>query len=318
MADIDKIKHLIDVYRVALRSVPDLKDVGRSYIGLCPFHKEKTPSFHVNKEGYYKCFGCDAKGDMFRFVMETEHVPFPEAIKIVCEASGIPLSDTWENNSEYKPKARPTEEIFVGWSNEVRASANKSRSLILCETKQQALKLSRFYKPVVVIHKDVRNWRLKRNKLWARKQIKRVMDAFTGGTKTGYLYYVFGRRDIFRRMICEIGTEVGSPIKICEMPMGKCTKEKVKNSLKNGISGGEWIRCYAERKYTDKKEGFKEIVGPYIGMTRSTLIKLFLFDKALEWIGLTDEQKSDERKKFVSLHKERVVNLFRHSIDEVA
>ncbi|MBV9269449.1 MAG: DNA primase, partial [Acidobacteriaceae bacterium] len=61
------------------------------YVGLCPFHSEKTPSFSVNGTlQYYKCFGCEAGGDVFRFVMEHDRLTFPEAIKQLAERYGIP------------------------------------------------------------------------------------------------------------------------------------------------------------------------------------------------------------------------------------
>ena len=54
-----------------------LRRVGRRWQGLCPFHAEKTPSFYVNEElGLYKCFGCNASGDVITFVREIEHLDF--------------------------------------------------------------------------------------------------------------------------------------------------------------------------------------------------------------------------------------------------
>ncbi|ATN95090.1 DNA primase [Leptospira phage LE4] len=78
-----------------------LKKVGRNTIGCCPFHKEKTPSFSVNsKEGFYHCFGCKASGDIFRFVMDYQKTDFPEAMKILSEYSGIPLTEKTEKEKE--------------------------------------------------------------------------------------------------------------------------------------------------------------------------------------------------------------------------
>lgn len=79
-------------------SLPDLigeatslRRTGRSYTGLCPFHQEKTPSFHVKPEGYYKCFGCGAGGDLFAFVMETRGFSFPDAVRLLAQRTGIEL-----------------------------------------------------------------------------------------------------------------------------------------------------------------------------------------------------------------------------------
>jgi DNA primase len=70
-----------------------LKRRGRDLVGLCPFHAEKTPSFHVHPdEGYFMCFGCGAAGDVIAFVQRMETVPFPEAVRILAKRAGIELA----------------------------------------------------------------------------------------------------------------------------------------------------------------------------------------------------------------------------------
>lgn len=67
---------------------------GTRYVGLCPFHSEKTPSFGVHSVlQYYKCFGCDAAGDVFKFVQEIESLTFPETLKLLAERYGIPMPE---------------------------------------------------------------------------------------------------------------------------------------------------------------------------------------------------------------------------------
>src|SRR5579863_10287052 len=67
---------------------------GPRYVGLCPFHSEKTPSFGVHSVlQYYKCFGCDAAGDVFKFVQEIESLTFPETLKLLAERYGIPFPE---------------------------------------------------------------------------------------------------------------------------------------------------------------------------------------------------------------------------------
>jgi DNA primase len=67
---------------------------GPRYVGLCPFHSEKTPSFGVHSTlQFYKCFGCDASGDVFKFVMELESLTFPETLKLLAERYGIPIPE---------------------------------------------------------------------------------------------------------------------------------------------------------------------------------------------------------------------------------
>src|ERR1700726_3431620 len=66
-----------------------LKRAGRNFVGLCPFHNEKTPSFSVNPErGFFHCFGCGAGGTVFNFVMRTEGLSFPEAIESLARRYG--------------------------------------------------------------------------------------------------------------------------------------------------------------------------------------------------------------------------------------
>lgn len=69
-----------------------LKKMGTTLKGLCPFHKEKTPSFTVNDvKGFYHCFGCGARGDLFDFLIQTEGVNFPEAVEKVSDLCGVSL-----------------------------------------------------------------------------------------------------------------------------------------------------------------------------------------------------------------------------------
>jgi DNA primase len=71
-----------------------LKRRGRSLIGLCPFHNEKTPSFTVDDDrGFFHCFGCSAGGNVFKFVMLTESLSFPEAVRKVAARYGITVAE---------------------------------------------------------------------------------------------------------------------------------------------------------------------------------------------------------------------------------
>ena len=72
-----------------------LKASGNSLQGLCPFHKEKTPSFTVSpKRGFFYCFGCGKGGDIFHFVMEREKLSFPETLALLARHAGISLEDS--------------------------------------------------------------------------------------------------------------------------------------------------------------------------------------------------------------------------------
>ena len=78
---IDDLKHQADIV-VVIQDYVSLKKAGATYKGLCPFHGEKTPSFHVNRDkGFFHCFGCGVGGDVVKFVELHEKVGFPDAVK---------------------------------------------------------------------------------------------------------------------------------------------------------------------------------------------------------------------------------------------
>jgi DNA primase len=86
------VKQQTDIVKIIGDYVKLRKSGAQNYSGLCPFHKEKTGSFSVNAtHGYFYCFGCHEKGDVFTFVMKLENISFPEAIRVVAAKSGIPL-----------------------------------------------------------------------------------------------------------------------------------------------------------------------------------------------------------------------------------
>ncbi|MEO8381972.1 MAG: DNA primase [Acidobacteriota bacterium] len=75
-----------------VQQVTPLKLAGKSYKGLCPFHREKSPSFHVDRvKGLFYCFGCGTGGDVFKFLTLTERFTFPEAVEHVAARVGIEL-----------------------------------------------------------------------------------------------------------------------------------------------------------------------------------------------------------------------------------
>ena len=89
---VEQLKTSVDIVSVVGEYVRLRKSSSYRYTGLCPFHSEKTPSFSVHAaRQFYYCFGCHAKGDAIRFVMEMEHVSFYEALKSLAERYGIPM-----------------------------------------------------------------------------------------------------------------------------------------------------------------------------------------------------------------------------------
>ncbi|MGI8968300.1 MAG: DNA primase [Chloroflexota bacterium] len=92
MDDVEEIKSRLPIEDLVGGYV-DLKRAGSTLKGLCPFHQEKTPSFIVTpNRGTFHCFGCGKGGDIFTFLMETEHLPFPETLKELAARAGVTLA----------------------------------------------------------------------------------------------------------------------------------------------------------------------------------------------------------------------------------
>jgi DNA primase len=86
------VKQQADIVKIVEGYIRLRKSGAQNYQGLCPFHKEKSPSFSVHAvRQFYHCFGCQASGDVFSFVGKIENVGFPEAVRIVAGKCGIPL-----------------------------------------------------------------------------------------------------------------------------------------------------------------------------------------------------------------------------------
>ncbi len=90
---IDDLRTRADIVQVVQDYVP-LKKAGATWKGLCPFHGEKTPSFHVNPDkGFFYCFGCQAGGDVFKFVELQEKVGFQDAVRLVARRFGMTVPE---------------------------------------------------------------------------------------------------------------------------------------------------------------------------------------------------------------------------------
>ncbi|HEX4208808.1 MAG TPA: DNA primase [Candidatus Binataceae bacterium] len=90
---IEEVRARADILEIVGAHVR-LRRAGRNYVGLCPFHQEKTPSFSVNAErGFFHCFGCGAGGTVFDFVMKTEALNFAEALQSLAKRYGIRLPE---------------------------------------------------------------------------------------------------------------------------------------------------------------------------------------------------------------------------------
>ncbi len=88
----DQLKSTLDIVHVVGEYVRLKKSGAQRYLGLCPFHTEKTPSFTVHAaKQFYKCFGCGEGGDVFNFVQKVEGISFYEALKLLAERNGMAL-----------------------------------------------------------------------------------------------------------------------------------------------------------------------------------------------------------------------------------
>lgn len=97
---IEEIKSRLDIVQVIEKYVP-LKQAGKNYSGLCPFHHEKTPSFIVSPDiQRYKCFGCGESGDMFNFIQKIENLDFPETLQKLAKDAGVELKQ-FQSNPKY-------------------------------------------------------------------------------------------------------------------------------------------------------------------------------------------------------------------------
>jgi DNA primase len=107
-----QIKDSIDLLQLVGESMP-LKRTGSSYKGLCPFHGEKTPSFHVFPASQtFKCFGCGKGGDVFTWVMETESLGFVDAMRLLAERAGVEMPAQSEESRRAAKQAKTGRELL--------------------------------------------------------------------------------------------------------------------------------------------------------------------------------------------------------------
>jgi DNA primase len=106
MNELEEIKNKTDIVEYVGKYV-QLKQSGRNFKGLCPFHSEKTPSFMVSPDKQiWHCFGCNEGGDVIAFVEKMDALSFPEAVRELAQRTGVKLSQNFNENKE------PTEKLF--------------------------------------------------------------------------------------------------------------------------------------------------------------------------------------------------------------
>ena len=129
--DIERVRSSVSIVDVVQQYVT-LRRTGRNWVGLCPFHAEKSGSFNVREEtGRYKCFGCQAAGDLFTFVQEIEHVDFVASVEKLAARAGITLRYT--SGGEGKDRQRRKKlvealEAAVEWYHQQLLTAPGARA----------------------------------------------------------------------------------------------------------------------------------------------------------------------------------------------
>ncbi|HTW49801.1 MAG TPA: CHC2 zinc finger domain-containing protein, partial [Acidobacteriaceae bacterium] len=120
-----RVKDQADIVKIVGEYVRLRKAGAQNFSGLCPFHKEKTPSFSVHaSRQFYHCFGCGQSGDVFSFVQKVENLSFPEAVRVVAQKCGIPLPKkdfaSPEEAAEHRQRGKLLElhEVATAWFEE--------------------------------------------------------------------------------------------------------------------------------------------------------------------------------------------------------
>lgn len=115
---IEEIRNRIRISELIGRYLP-VKRAGREYHALCPFHKEKTPSFTINDEkGFYHCFGCGAHGDVIGFIREYEHLGYREAVEKLAGMAGLSIPQPTRAEVERQSREQSLQQVMeavAGW-----------------------------------------------------------------------------------------------------------------------------------------------------------------------------------------------------------
>ncbi|MBF0136746.1 MAG: DNA primase [Magnetococcales bacterium] len=152
---LDRLKERIDLANLIGRHV-HLQKKGNSWTGLCPFHKEKTPSFNVRSDhGYFKCFGCDARGDAIDFLMQLQGLSFQDAVETLATEAGLELpastqiqGDQKQQDAAQRARLHQLQELLAAvnryFQSQLAAPGGEAGRLYLAKRGLQAATIRRF------------------------------------------------------------------------------------------------------------------------------------------------------------------------------
>ena len=128
---IDELKQRLPLSKVIASRIKLQRKGGAQYLGLCPFHQEKTPSFNVNdQKAMYYCFGCHAHGDLISFITETEKISFADAVKYLANFAGMSLPKMDEKTKKQEEKRHSLVDVLTKvtewFAKQLRLSSNYS------------------------------------------------------------------------------------------------------------------------------------------------------------------------------------------------
>jgi len=127
---IERVKEANDIAEVISEHVP----LGKGNKALCPFHEERTPSFHVNQKGqFFKCFGCGVGGDVFKFIELREGIQFMDALRHLAARAGIPLADLSHNDLLRIKETRLVEDVLSETAHYYHSSLTPGARIYLHE-----------------------------------------------------------------------------------------------------------------------------------------------------------------------------------------
>ncbi|MBU5438244.1 DNA primase [Tissierella sp. MSJ-40] len=261
---IEKVRDSCDIVNIVSDYVP-LRKTGSNYVGLCPFHNEKTPSFTVSEtKRLYHCFGCGEGGDAVTFIMKMENLSFPEAIKFLADKLGIPIEENKKINNKYIDEKNKCYKI------------NREAALFFLnnlnnnETALQYLKRRNINKKVIKqfgLGYSLNNWdslyNYLREKGYTQEEIEKT--GLIGKKKGDNGYYDKFRNRIMFPIIDTKSRVVGFGGRVLDNSMPKYlnSQDTIVFSKGNQLYGLNLLNKYSNRKRIVLVEGYMDVISLY-------------------------------------------------------